>query len=85
MECCFQNNRALHCTSGDAPLETHYLNLGGSGAGLPETPTDLMNADMSVTTQQCADLLLKTSTDLMNTDMSVTTWPQIKYFYVLIT
>ena len=28
------------------------LNLGGSGAGLLETPTDLMNADMSVTTRQ---------------------------------
>ena len=28
------------------------LNLGGSGAGLLETPTYLMNADMSVTTRQ---------------------------------
>ena len=28
------------------------LNLGGSGAGLLETPTDLMNADMSVTKRQ---------------------------------
>ena len=52
MECRFQNNGGLHRTSGDAPLETHKLNLGGSGAGLLETPTDLMNADMSVTKRQ---------------------------------
>ena len=43
------------------PLPRHHnrnriflatLNLGGSGAGLLETPTDLMNADMSVTKRQ---------------------------------
>ena len=28
------------------------LNLGGSGAGLLKIPTDLMNADMTVTTRQ---------------------------------
>jgi hypothetical protein len=41
MQCRFQHNRGLHHTSGDAP-----------GAGLLETSTDLMNADMSVTTWQ---------------------------------
>ena len=52
MQCRFQNNGGLHPTSGDAPLETHSLNLGGSDAGLLKTPTDLMNADMSVTIRQ---------------------------------
>jgi hypothetical protein len=34
------------------PDNNESTNLGGSGAGLLETPTDLMNADMSATTWQ---------------------------------
>jgi hypothetical protein len=34
------------------PDNNESANLGGSGVGVLETPTDLMNADMSVTTQQ---------------------------------
>ncbi len=34
------------------PDNNEFTNLGGSGAGLLETPTDLMNADMTATTWQ---------------------------------
>ncbi len=34
------------------PDNNEFTNVGGSGAGLLETPTDLMNADMSATTRQ---------------------------------
>jgi hypothetical protein len=34
------------------PDNNEFMNLGVSGTGLLETPTDLMNADMSATTQQ---------------------------------
>ena len=34
------------------PDNNESMDLGGSGAGVLETPTDLMNADMSVTTWQ---------------------------------
>jgi hypothetical protein len=34
------------------PDNNESTNLGGSGAGLLETPTELINADMSATTRQ---------------------------------
>ncbi len=34
------------------PDNNEFTNLGISGTGLLETPTDLMNADMSATTRQ---------------------------------
>jgi hypothetical protein len=45
-----QNGRTAPSMSVMPPDNNESTNLGGSGAGLLEIPTDLINADMSATT-----------------------------------
>jgi hypothetical protein len=46
----WQNGRMAPSVSVMPPDNNESTNLGGSGAGLLEIPTDLINADMSATT-----------------------------------